>query len=144
MVTSCIVIICNVMIIAFSLSNIQNFPRKRDNVEDTETESADVKSNDEPHRTERHARGKTRYSDVRTSEERIAAKSLGERRKRSKRVERRKLGERPRTADRDRDRIDTGSSMRRYNGESSLTDKSRKREKNVSRGNNSLPGFLSK
>ncbi|RLU24112.1 hypothetical protein DMN91_004321 [Ooceraea biroi] len=113
---------------------IKSLPLKGDNTEDTETESPDVKSNDEPHRSEKHARGKARYSDVHASEERIA-KSLGERRrKRSKRIERRKLGERPRTADRDRDRTDTGSSTRRYNGESSLTDKSRKRDKNISRG----------
>lgn len=117
----------------------QNFPRKRGNREDTETESPDVKSNDEPYKTEKHAHGKARYSDAHASEERIA-KSLGERRrKRSKRIERRKLGERPRTADPDRDRADTGSSARRYNGESSLTDKSRKREKNVSRADDEMP-----
>lgn len=113
-------------------STSQIYPRKHDNNEDTETESPDVKSNDEFHRTERHAHRKARYSDVLVTEERLA-KSLGERRKkRSKQIERRKLGERPRTADRDHDRTDIGSSTRRHNGESSH--KSRKREKSVSRG----------
>lgn len=78
-------------------------------------------------------RGKASSSDIRASEEKVASKSRGTRRKRSKRIERRRLGERPRTIDRDhREQSDAGFSTRRYSGED--TDKSRRRRTDVSRG----------
>jgi len=77
-----------------------------------------------------------RYSDIHASEERIAG-SLGRKRKRSKRTERRKLEARPRTAEtfHDHDRADIRSSVKRYSDrEGSVTDKSRRRKRRVSRG----------
>ncbi|XP_011638895.2 uncharacterized protein LOC105428334 [Pogonomyrmex barbatus] len=121
-------------------STSQSLPRERDNTDDTETESPDVKSNDKSRKAESHARGKARHSETHASEERITSRSLeGRRRKRSKRsTERRKFGARPRTADHDHDhdhdRADTGSSVKRCSDrEDSCADKSRKRRRNVSR-----------
>lgn len=113
-----------------------SFFGKQDNTEDTETisESPDVKSNVKSRRTEGHVHGKARYSDIRESEERTTSRSLeGRRRKRSKRIERRKFREQPRTTDRDHNRTDTGSSIKHYSEEDNFTDKSRKRKKIVSR-----------
>ncbi|XP_011707602.1 PREDICTED: uncharacterized protein LOC105462595 [Wasmannia auropunctata] len=117
------------------------FSRRQDNTEDTETESPDAKGNNKSRKIESYSsRGKARYSDVHANEKRIASGSLGRRRKRSKRTERRKFGTRPRTADHDHDRTDTGSSARRYSDrEDSLTDKSRKRNRNVSRADDEVP-----
>lgn len=69
-------------------------------------------------------------------------RSLGRRRKRSKRAERRKFGTRPRTADHDHDRADTGSSVKRYSDwEESIADKSRKRRRSLSRGKERIISF---
>ncbi|XP_012227236.1 arginine/serine-rich coiled-coil protein 2 [Linepithema humile] len=112
--------------------DIKTNSREQNNTEDTETESPDVKS-EKPRRTEEHTRGKTRYSNVHASEEKIASKSFEERRKkRSKRTERRRFGEQPRTADRDHARADVRSVTKRYSEEDSFTDKSQKRKKNTS------------
>ncbi|XP_011161739.2 uncharacterized protein LOC105197188 isoform X2 [Solenopsis invicta] len=118
-----------------------NFPRRQDSIEDTETESPGTKSNDKLHKTELHStRRKARYTDLHASEERITSGSLGRRRKRSKRTERRKSGARSRTADHDHDRTDTGSSAKRYSDrEDSFADKSRKRRRNVSRADDEMP-----
>lgn len=115
----------------------QSFRRRQDNIQDTEIESPGIKSNDQPRRIEEHLRGEAHYSDIRAREEKIASKSLGgRRRKRSKRNERRRLGQRSRTVDDDhRDRIDNESSSRRYSGEGSITDKSQRKKKNTSQGN---------
>lgn len=116
-------------------STSQSFFEKQDNTEDTVSESLDLKSTDKSRRAEVHVHGKARYSDIRESEERIVSRSLeGRKRKRSKRIERRKLRERPRTTDRNHDRADTGSSIKHYSGEDSFTDKSRKRRSIASRG----------
>ncbi|XP_011868183.1 PREDICTED: uncharacterized protein LOC105562175 isoform X1 [Vollenhovia emeryi] len=120
-----------------------NFPRRQGSIEDTEEteESPDVKSNNKSREAELYsAREKARNSDIHASEDRIAPRSLGRRRKRSKRTERLKFGARPRTADHDRDRTDTGSSVKRYSDrEDSLADKSRKRRRNVSRADDEVP-----
>ncbi|XP_077269012.1 uncharacterized protein LOC143901012 [Temnothorax americanus] len=119
-----------------------SFLRRQDNIEDTETESPDAKSNNKSRKADslHSAREKARNSDVHTSEERFASRSLGGRRKRSKRTERRNFGTRPRTADHDHDRADTGSSAKRYSDrEDSLADKSRKRRRNVSRADDEVP-----
>ncbi|KAL6441644.1 hypothetical protein ACFW04_003639 [Cataglyphis niger] len=113
----------------------KSFFGKQDNTEDTETvsESPDVKSNVKSRRIE-DIYGKTRYSDIRESEERTASRSFeGRRRKRSKRIEKRKFREQPRTTDRDHDGTNTGSSIKHYSGEDNFIDKSRKRKKIVSR-----------
>ncbi|XP_072747673.1 uncharacterized protein [Anoplolepis gracilipes] len=109
-----------------------SFLGKQDTTEDTETvsESPDVKNNDKSRRSEVHAHGKARYSDIRESDERITSRSVeGRRRKRSKRIERRKFRERSHTTDRDHDRTDTGSSIKHYSGEDNFTDKSRERKR---------------
>ncbi|XP_032683010.1 uncharacterized protein LOC116849708 [Odontomachus brunneus] len=124
----------------YSQETKTNFLRRQRNTEDTETESSDIRSNDQARKIEKHLRGKVCYSDVRASEDRIASKSLGRRRKRSKQTERRRLGERSRTVnDNYRTRIDNRSSPRRHSGESSITDKSQRKKKNVSRADNEVP-----
>lgn len=130
----------------FLHSTSQSFFGKQDNTEDTETvsESPDVKSNVKSRRIE-DIYGKTRYSDIRESEERTTSRSFeGRRRKRSKRIEKRKLREQPRTTDRDHDGTNTGSSIKHYSGEDNFIDKSRKRKKIVSRGKCIILYFASK
>ncbi|EFN83130.1 hypothetical protein EAI_02985 [Harpegnathos saltator] len=117
-----------------------SFLRRQGNIEDTETESPDIISNDQFRIIEKHSRGKTRYSDIHMDEEKIATKSLrGRRRKRSKRIDRRKFSERSRTADDSyRDRID-GLSPKHYSGEDNITDGLQRKKKNTSQADNEVP-----
>ncbi|XP_018369016.1 PREDICTED: uncharacterized protein LOC108765037 isoform X2 [Trachymyrmex cornetzi] len=115
-----------------------SFPRRQNDTENTETESPDAKSNNKSRKAELYSTRaeKMRYSDIHASEERIASGSLGRKRKRSKRTERRKLEARPRTAEafHDHDRADIGLSVKRYSDrEGSVTDKSQRRKRRVSR-----------
>ncbi|KYN00665.1 PREDICTED: uncharacterized protein LOC108775679 [Cyphomyrmex costatus] len=120
-----------------------NFPRGQNNTEDTETESSDVKSNNKSRKAELHStRGKPGYLDIHVNEERITSGSLGKKRKHSKRTERRKFETRPRTAEtfHDHNRVDIGSSVKRYSDrEGSVTDKSRRRKRHISREDDEVP-----
>lgn len=74
-----------------------------------------------------------RYSNIHESEERKTSRSLeGKRRKRGKRIEKRKLGERLRTTN--RDRTDAGPSSIKHYRDNNYSDKSRKRKSTISRG----------
>ncbi|EGI57334.1 hypothetical protein G5I_14805 [Acromyrmex echinatior] len=121
-----------------------SFPRRQDDTEDTETESPDAKSNNKLRKAELYSTRaeKMRYSDIHASEEKIASGSLGRKRKHSKRTERRKLEARPHTAEafHDHDRTDIRSSVKRYSDrEGSVTDKSRRRKRHVSREDDEVP-----
>ncbi|KYN38205.1 hypothetical protein ALC56_07245 [Trachymyrmex septentrionalis] len=121
-----------------------SFPRRQNDIEDTETESPDAISNNKSRKAELYSTRaeKMRYSDIHASEERIASGSLERKRKRSKRTERRKLEARPRTAEafHDHDRADIRFSAKRYSDrEGSVTDKSRRRKKRVSREDDEVP-----
>ncbi|XP_014469192.1 PREDICTED: uncharacterized protein LOC106741572 [Dinoponera quadriceps] len=110
-----------------------SFLRRQGDIGDTETGFPGVKNNDQPRRVEERLRGKAYHPDTRANEDRVASKSLASRkRKRSKRTERRRLGDR-------RDRLDSESSPRRYSGVDGLTDKSQRKRKNASRADDEVP-----
>lgn len=74
-----------------------------------------------------------RYSNIHESEERKTLRSLeGRKRKRGKRIEKRKLRERPRTTN--HDRTDAGSSSIKHYRDDNYSDKSRKRKNTIFRG----------